>query len=443
MPINRNLQIIGARAHVSFSNHDIENVPAKVDSGADSSSVWASQIEEHDGVLSFVLFDSSTPWYTGNIVQVDDYQIRSIKNSFGVSEYRYKVLLSVVIDGKKVKARFTLSDRSNSRYPILIGRKTLKNRFLIDVSHEVTTSDPAKVLVLMNCGSHKIFEFYKTANNTYGDKIQYDIRFYDDLIVTVDGKHIQAYFSVDGKRLCDYDLIYLKIQPRKAELAPMLALVAKKHNITFIDSIAQCLVQPEAKSYQALAMSISDLATPATLYMDKSKWAHEYERVIDVVGSPFIFKDNYGLKGRHNYLIKNKSAFEKIVAEMTEQNVQMIAQQYIPNDGYYRIIVMGRKVRVIMHRSIDSNRSHLYKRSFDGLPVKLRSSELPGHVIKASIKAAECMNLEIAGVDMVRDNQTGEWSCLEINISPQLASGAFVPEKMKLLSDYFIEEINK
>ena len=38
------------------------------------------------------------------------------------------------IAGKTIRARFGLSDRSKHRYPILIGRRTISGKFLVDVS---------------------------------------------------------------------------------------------------------------------------------------------------------------------------------------------------------------------------------------------------------------------------------------------------------------------
>ena len=50
------LPVIGSTEYVSVAG--ITNIPAKIDTGADSSSIWASRINmTEDGVLEFVLFD--------------------------------------------------------------------------------------------------------------------------------------------------------------------------------------------------------------------------------------------------------------------------------------------------------------------------------------------------------------------------------------------------
>jgi hypothetical protein len=47
---------------------------------------------------------------------------------------RYVVKLQLKLDDKTIVGTFTLSDRSKKTYPILIGRKLLNRKFLVDVS---------------------------------------------------------------------------------------------------------------------------------------------------------------------------------------------------------------------------------------------------------------------------------------------------------------------
>jgi hypothetical protein len=111
-------------------------IPAKVDTGADRSSIWASQIRESDGKLHFVLFDQHSSYYTGEVITVPkgNYHKTRVSNSFGGSENRFVVTLPVEINGRKIYATFTLSDRRNKVYPILIGRSLLNKKFIVDVS---------------------------------------------------------------------------------------------------------------------------------------------------------------------------------------------------------------------------------------------------------------------------------------------------------------------
>lgn len=128
------MDTIGREVTVDFGE-EIRNVPAKVDTGADSSAVWASDIfvdQEH--VLHFKLFDKGSQYYTGQEHTTKEYSVAMTKSSLGEKQLKYRVKLVVTIAGRKIKTGFGLSDRSTHNYPILIGRKTLKGKFLVDVS---------------------------------------------------------------------------------------------------------------------------------------------------------------------------------------------------------------------------------------------------------------------------------------------------------------------
>lgn len=125
--------IIGIHTQISIRNR--VNVPAKVDTGADSSAIWASKIRvTKDGILKFVLFGEGSPFYTGKVIKTSDFKIASVKSSNGQTQIRYRVPLAFKVNGRRVRAMFNLSDRSKNQFPVLIGRRTLHNKFIVDVA---------------------------------------------------------------------------------------------------------------------------------------------------------------------------------------------------------------------------------------------------------------------------------------------------------------------
>jgi len=49
-------------------------------------------------------------------------------------EERYVIQTQIKIGRKKIRSTISLSNRDNMRYPVLIGRRLLKAKFLIDVN---------------------------------------------------------------------------------------------------------------------------------------------------------------------------------------------------------------------------------------------------------------------------------------------------------------------
>lgn len=130
------LTIIGRAEKAAFQELGIKSVPVKIDTGADSSSIWA-HVTERDGVhLKVVFFGPESPHYTGeeHLFNDDEFEVTRVSNSFGQKEFRYKVKLSIKVKGRTIRGTFTLSDRSNKLYPVLLGRALLTKKFLVDVS---------------------------------------------------------------------------------------------------------------------------------------------------------------------------------------------------------------------------------------------------------------------------------------------------------------------
>ena len=138
---NQALPIIGSTEYIEISG--IKDVPAKIDTGADSSSIWASHVRvTKDGILKFRLFGEGSPFYTGKAFKRKDFKVAVIRSSSGHEQIRYRAHLKTVINGRKIKILFTLSDRGNNNFPVLIGRRSIAKKFLVDVSHNHTAIRP-------------------------------------------------------------------------------------------------------------------------------------------------------------------------------------------------------------------------------------------------------------------------------------------------------------
>ena len=140
----KELTVIGHNVLIDFIGH-VEGVPAKVDTGADISSVWVSNIEvSKDGQLSFVLFDKGSKHYTGEVINPDNYSFTRVVSSTGHKQIRYTTKLLVSIADKKIMMTFSLSNRAQRRYPVLIGRRSLLRKFVVDVAKK-DLKEPPKV----------------------------------------------------------------------------------------------------------------------------------------------------------------------------------------------------------------------------------------------------------------------------------------------------------
>ncbi|HEY4651649.1 MAG TPA: RimK/LysX family protein [Pontibacter sp.] len=134
-------RIIGRREMVALPILDIEEIEAKIDTGAYTSAIHCSDIHEEtnaDGkrVICVELLDPSHPQYNHKKLRFAEYDLREIKSSFGEVQERYVIRTTIKLYDEEIEAEFSLSDRSDMKYPVLIGRKLLKGRFIVDVSRK-------------------------------------------------------------------------------------------------------------------------------------------------------------------------------------------------------------------------------------------------------------------------------------------------------------------
>ena len=128
------MQTLGRSDRVDLPGLGLENIHAKIDTGAYNCSLHCTSHEVVNGVLEFVLLDEEHPEFTGHKYFFKKFVQREIKNSFGEAELRYVIKTKIKIYDRLIRAEFSLSNRGNLKFPVLLGRKILRDRFLIDVT---------------------------------------------------------------------------------------------------------------------------------------------------------------------------------------------------------------------------------------------------------------------------------------------------------------------
>ncbi|MEK7136571.1 MAG: RimK/LysX family protein [Patescibacteria group bacterium] len=131
--------IIGRSTHIDLPNFNMYDIPAKVDTGAYRGALHCRDIRlSADGkTLYFKLLDERHPEYSAHDQAVTDFGLVKIKNTGIDWQERYKIKTEIIIAGQSIVTEMTLADRADMRFPVLIGRKALKKKFLVNVSKKV------------------------------------------------------------------------------------------------------------------------------------------------------------------------------------------------------------------------------------------------------------------------------------------------------------------
>lgn|GEM_PF-343598 len=130
--------IIGRFDKIDLPDFGAFNIAAKVDTGAYSSAIHCSRIKvgRKNGKrqISFRILDSHIPAVEHRRYVTSRFRKKSVRSSSGHVEKRYFIETHIILFGQKLVAEFSLSDREGMRFPVLLGRKLLKHRFLVDVA---------------------------------------------------------------------------------------------------------------------------------------------------------------------------------------------------------------------------------------------------------------------------------------------------------------------
>lgn len=129
-------KIIGRVDKIDFPKLNLFNIEAKIDTGAYTSAIHCSKIHEEGNKLHCMFFDFGHPCFSESTVVFDTFEKTNVKSSNGFKENRYKIKSEVILFGKSYRINLTLSTRDDMKFPVLIGRQFLKQKFLVDVDEE-------------------------------------------------------------------------------------------------------------------------------------------------------------------------------------------------------------------------------------------------------------------------------------------------------------------
>jgi hypothetical protein len=138
--LNKERIIIGRKDKADFPQLELHGIEVKIDSGAYTSSFHCHQIEQFNQngkeKVKCSFLDPDHPMYHEKEFVFDIFKIRRVKSSNGQVEERISIKTEITLFEKEFPVELTLTERTDMRHPVLLGRKFISKKFFIDTSRK-------------------------------------------------------------------------------------------------------------------------------------------------------------------------------------------------------------------------------------------------------------------------------------------------------------------
>ncbi|WP_419213486.1 30S ribosomal protein S6--L-glutamate ligase [Maribacter sp. X9] len=426
------LRIIGSEEWCVFKELGIPAIKARVDSGAKTSSIQATNLKIiNKGAQEWVKFEVSPLQENRSIAiecQARLVDRRMVKSSSGISEERLVIKTPVTIGDSIFDIELTLANRDTMEFRMLLGREALNERFIVNpaVSYQLQSFEDKEV-------NDKYAPYFKEktglkiallASNPllYSNKRLMEAaeaRGHEIVFLNVE----QAYMKLDahspeiryrgGNILKDFDAVIPRIKPAVTFYG--CALIRQFNNLgVYCQNSAEAITQSRDKLFASQLFSKNDIHIPITGFAKSPMDTKDLIKMVN--GAPLIIKLLESTQGKGVVLAETNKAAESVINAFKSVNTNILVQEFIKeaNGQDIRCFVVNGKVVASMQRQAQKGefRANIHQGGTASI-IKITSDEK-----KLALKAAKVLNLAVAGVDIIRSNKGP--LLLEVNSSPGL-----------------------
>ena len=130
---NHAQMVIGWHECISLPELDLKNFAVKIDTGAKTTALHADDIElfDKDGVPWVRFRCPDVPGSPQRTCAFPVFTERAITNTSGTPETRVVIRTPMVLAGRTWKIDISLTDRGTMRFPLILGRRALRNRGIV------------------------------------------------------------------------------------------------------------------------------------------------------------------------------------------------------------------------------------------------------------------------------------------------------------------------
>ncbi|WP_121063462.1 30S ribosomal protein S6--L-glutamate ligase [Chachezhania antarctica] len=413
---------------VALPDLGLPALKAKVDTGAKTSALHASEIETFGpAARPRVRFSvHPIPGRTDLTIpcSADLVDRREVTSSNGETELRYVIGTRIQVAGQSWPIEVTLTNRGSMASRMLLGRQALSEHISIspterhlqpdlsfDVYHssQVRKAAPKRALRIAVLSRENNYSTRRLVD--IGESRGHTVEVIDTTRCYMAINALAPEVHYDGKRLPRYDAVIPRIG---ASITPYGTAVIRQFETigTFCVNGSDGITASRDKLHAHQVLASRQIGMPATAFAASPK---DTTNLIGLVGqAPLIVKLLESTQGKGVVLAETKKAAESVISAFRGLRANFLVQQFVKEAAGedIRCLVIGSRVVAAMKRTGAEGdfRSNLHQGG-SASAVRITKPERD-----TALKAARAFGLNMAGVDLLRSEDGPK--VLEVNSSP-------------------------
>ncbi|WP_172294167.1 30S ribosomal protein S6--L-glutamate ligase [Pseudoruegeria sp. HB172150] len=422
---------LGWEEWLSFPKLGLPALKAKIDTGAKTSALHASDIEPFGPAtkpkVRFQVHPIPGQYNVAIPCSATITDRRDVTSSNGETEFRYVIETPMSIGGREWPVEVTLTDRGQMAYRVLVGRQALAEDMIVvptesfcqpaldfDVYHSAELRDVVPDRILRIAVLSREPANYSTTRLVHeGEKRGHVVEVIDTTRCYMAINTLAPELHYDGKRLPRYDAVIPRIG---ASITPYGTAVVRQFETTgtYCLNGSEGITASRDKLHAHQMLARQRIGMPVTAFAASPK---DTDNLIGLVGkTPLIVKLLESTQGKGVVLAETPKAAQSVIDAFRGLRANFLVQQFVKEAAGedIRCLVVGGRVVASMKRTGAEGdfRSNLH-RGGTAVAVKISKTER-----ETAVRAARAFKLGLGGVDLLR-SESGP-KVLEVNSSPGL-----------------------
>ncbi|MBB35653.1 MAG: RimK family alpha-L-glutamate ligase [Hirschia sp.] len=260
------------------------------------------------------------------------------------------------------------------------------------------------------------------------------------------GVSVEPIYPGDLAKLAEYDALFIRATTQIDNFTYRFATRAEQEGMPVIDD-TMSMIRCTNKVYLKEILAKAGLPSPKSEIFDARA---KLDDIALRIGLPLVLKAPDGSFSRQVHKVKTLDELTSRAREMFEDTALLLAQEFMPTNFDWRIVVLGGKPLIASQYKMARGHWQIIKHGENGKFEEggfatFRIEDAPSDVVELGVKAARLIGDGLYGVD-IKQNDSGVF-IIEINDNPNLTNtveGAVIKDEMwKALIEWYAARLEK